>query len=540
MPSLETAYVNTTHHLQPSSSDNSPRCGLLHHSETHDLPLHPSLDDSPASLLAHFTADTAIIENFYVAQGAYRPPVPCQQCQQQKLQCLVLQASATNPNPYASCYSCITLYRECSLAQRERSASSTFESAQSAISSLQGTGHEPELDLFDDASWQEQHAGSAESASTKRASTRFTKKTRPLSNWFASHMEHPYPSEEDKVALAKESGMTKKQVVDWFANSRRRHRLSTQGNIQTSSIHPQETPVPTLFGQNITSLDRWPYSSPRDDAISNTSLTNTGAAGIGHSTQNPYIGNFQNGRDGSISSVNEDPFHYPAIQNFNSRTSISESSAPSFNTSDVHLSLSARGSIDESIDGESSGSGTRPKATAFQCTFCWQSFRKRYDWVRHERSIHLPRLDSWICRIPLPADQSFLVWRPGSSVPQCVFCSHHSPTHEHLQSHEFQSCSERPESERTFTRKDHLWQHLHKFHRCKKWEGWKMDLNLLQHRQDTVYSRCGFCQLSMSSWNERIQHLASHFRHGANQADWVGGSGVQLPDGTEAPNHRTR
>lgn len=539
MPSLETAYVNPTHQLQPSSPDSNLRCGLSNHSDTHNLPLHPSLDDSPTSLLAQFTADTAIIENFFVAQGAYRPPVPCQQCLQEKLHCLVLQTSAANPNPYASCSSCITLYRECSLAERERSASSTFETVHSAISSLHSAGREPDLDSFDD-SWNDQHAGSAEPASTKRAGLRHTKKTRALSNWFASHMEHPYPSEEDKITLAEESGMTKKQVVDWFANSRRRLRLSTQATLNTNTLSPQRADVPNLFGQNITSLDRWPYSSPKDDLLSNTTLPTTDDPGIGPSTHSPYLGSFEIGRGGSISSVSGESFHYPAVPNFSSRASISGASVQSFNPSDIQLNISARGSIDESVDGESSASGTKPKAMTFQCTFCWQSFRKRYDWVRHERSIHLPRLDSWICRVPLPADQSFLVWRAGSSVPQCIFCGHPSPTHEHIQSHEFQSCFERPESERTFTRKDHLWQHLHKFHRCRKWEGWKMDLNLLQHRQDTVYSRCGFCQMNMSSWDERIQHLASHFRHGASQADWVGGSGVQLPDGTEAPNHRTR
>lgn len=188
-----------------------------------------------------------------------------------------------------------------------------------------------------------------------------------------------------------------------------------------------------------------------------------------------------------------------------------------------------------SISRTASSRSRTKKFVVFQCTFCEQSFKKKYDWVRHERSIHLPGLDSWICALPVTRDQSFLVWRMSEDGPQCLFCGENSPSDEHIQAHEFDTCAERPVSERKFTRKDHLWQHLHKFHGCRKWDGWKPDLSLLQHRQDIIRSQCGFCQVMMDSWGERTDHIAAHFRSGLTMEQWVGGSGIHDPGdmGTE-------
>jgi len=43
-----------------------------------------------------------------------------------------------------------------------------------------------------------------------------------LKQWLLDHIDHPYPSEEEKISLSSETGLTIKQINYWFTNSRRR------------------------------------------------------------------------------------------------------------------------------------------------------------------------------------------------------------------------------------------------------------------------------------------------------------------------------
>ncbi|MQM02130.1 hypothetical protein Taro_034894 [Colocasia esculenta] len=44
-----------------------------------------------------------------------------------------------------------------------------------------------------------------------------------LLNWWELHYKWPYPSEEEKVALAESTGLGQKQINNWFINQRKRH-----------------------------------------------------------------------------------------------------------------------------------------------------------------------------------------------------------------------------------------------------------------------------------------------------------------------------
>jgi len=43
-----------------------------------------------------------------------------------------------------------------------------------------------------------------------------------LKTWLYNHKKHPYPTEEEKHALAKETKLTLNQISNWFINARRR------------------------------------------------------------------------------------------------------------------------------------------------------------------------------------------------------------------------------------------------------------------------------------------------------------------------------
>lgn len=469
------------------------------------------------------------IDEFFIKRGAYRPLAPCNHCRRRRLQCLILQTTAVNPNPTKSCSSCVALFRECSLSGREKRDPSAFETSWPVIGHLHGVSEQgSSFELLEEGqSSQPVTRGASVSAlSSKRTNTRSVRKTRVLRHWFASHIDHPYPSEEEKVALSGQSGLSKSQVVNWFANTRRRHRLSahSQSN-QGSKIFLQGSPMPHQLGMS--PMERWRNSPPEEDPASASAIESALST---HSSSHGSAENFDlSFLDRPGSSASADSLRYPK-HSLNDMSSNSASSCYS-NRSAIEPAFISRSA--NSSAGEGSTLSRRPnsrskstKFQAFQCTFCRQSYKKKYDWVRHERSIHLPGLDSWVCSTPVPPDQSYLVWRMNESNPQCVFCGHASPTDDHIQSHEFDTCAERPVSERKFTRKDHLWQHLIKFHRCQKWDGFKPDLSLLQHRQDKIHSRCGFCQMATESWEDRMDHLALHFRSGLTMESWTGGCGI--------------
>ena len=46
---------------------------------------------------------------------------------------------------------------------------------------------------------------------------------RLLKQWFNEHIEHPYPTQREKEALAKTASLSLKQINDWFTNYRKRH-----------------------------------------------------------------------------------------------------------------------------------------------------------------------------------------------------------------------------------------------------------------------------------------------------------------------------
>ena len=57
----------------------------------------------------------------------------------------------------------------------------------------------------------------------KNAGTTFKKfQTKILQKWFLDNISHPYLKKDDKIQLANETGLSKKQITGWFTNNRKR------------------------------------------------------------------------------------------------------------------------------------------------------------------------------------------------------------------------------------------------------------------------------------------------------------------------------
>lgn len=349
-----------------------------------------------------------------------------------------------------------------------------------------------------------------------------------LKNWLSVHHKHPYPNEEEKEVLQKQTGLNKTQITNWLANARRRRKIiaprSTSPGVRSFSSNidiPQRRGTPASFDQ-LNPLQRWQVSPPENEPASVTAIARAvtaSASTLSSGLNSPYSMNFTD--DGSGKSL------------------CAVSSTSSFNTSHSSggsaFSHGSRGSFG-SLGSMNRGRRRRrrkavPKTSGdksalpvpsktFQCTFCTETFRTKHDWQRHEKSLHLS-LERWVC-----APNGERAFNPENGQVSCVFCGEPNPDEAHVETHNHSACQERTLSERTFYRKDHLRQHLKLVHGVK-FVNWSME----QWKVATpeIRSRCGFCGIIMDTWTIRVDHLAEHFKMGSTMADWKGSWGFDGP-----------
>ncbi|XDG00895.1 hypothetical protein ABKA04_000510 [Annulohypoxylon sp. FPYF3050] len=59
--------------------------------------------------------------------------------------------------------------------------------------------------------------------------------TDKLRAWFVAHLQHPYPSEEEKHDLMRQTGLQLNQISNWFINARRRQLPTMINNARAES-----------------------------------------------------------------------------------------------------------------------------------------------------------------------------------------------------------------------------------------------------------------------------------------------------------------
>lgn len=96
---------------------------------------------------------------------------------------------------------------------------------------------------------------------------------RSLKEWFSAHVDNPYPTEEEKTLLERQTGLSRTQITNWLANARRR-RIVADSRTNGSSQTPEEytptrsgTPIPRR-GQtwrDLNPMQRWQNSPPENE-----------------------------------------------------------------------------------------------------------------------------------------------------------------------------------------------------------------------------------------------------------------------------------
>ncbi|KAJ0151648.1 Uncharacterized protein HZ326_5909 [Fusarium oxysporum f. sp. albedinis] len=342
---------------------------------------------------------------------------------------------------------------------------------------------------------------------------RFTRESvRILKNWLATHQNHPYPREPERRMLQEETGLTKTQISNWLANARRRGKIPSSassprhGDTPAMDIPPRPGTPAVRNTSDMDPLQRWVDSPPEDEPAAVTAIARAVASVRPQSgstspytrlSRTPSVRSVGTSRSSSISSVN------------------SHTSRSSLGLNELFSRGSSRRRRRAYKEERRSLAAPRK---AFQCTFCTETFRAKHDWQRHENSLHLP-LERWVCSPEGPRGQ-----KADSPEIRCVFCGHVDPDDAHIETHNYSACKNRPVQERTFNRKDHLNQHLKLVHNAKFAE-WPM--RQWKAPPPAIHSRCGFCNLVMETWIDRVHHLADHFKTGKTMADWKGDWGFE-------------
>ncbi|KAI4916396.1 uncharacterized protein J4E92_009313 [Alternaria infectoria] len=390
-----------------------------------------SLLDEPGELENSDSIQPASAEfntNFSSWLPTYQKAVqPCEYCRSKSLECFIFNADGSKRS---GCSPCNALFRPCSFSNpermpgmRQRTALDTLDVvAENDIRHVGGLTGKKQMRSLGHLGPIEDGKEDDEGPKKGAAAARFPRAAvKVLKDWMLMHIDHPYPTDEEKETLKQETGLSVGQISNWMANTRRRQKA-----------RPKRSASPSL-------------------------RPSTGAINI------------------------------PAGKTWESMSTYSESG---FTRSHKTLASSSTGKF--------------------------LTFRSKYDWSRHEKSLHLS-LEKWLC-----APLGEIVADKATGKPRCVYCDELDPSKEHLATHNHSACYEKGPESRTFYRKDHLRQHLRLMHGCKmtsSMDTWKSEAQYIK-------SRCGFCGMNFDKWQDRLDHLAKEFRNGAHMKNWKGCRGL--------------
>ncbi|KAL4938595.1 hypothetical protein BDV06DRAFT_231647 [Aspergillus oleicola] len=395
---------------------------------------------------------------------------------------------------------CWSPWSDANFSQSQGTDVGSVHSSQSAISP----------DGLDPTASSERNDPSVDKSSTKAKGCRRLSKdaVTVLRTWLNRHRHYPYPTQEEREQLHRETGLSNAQISNWFSNTRRRKLAKRASVAQTNAVDiSQQTP-----------LERWKNSPPQCEAAAATDIVRALEA----------MPSWKDDMSSSVPSQQECSSHSssasfivgaPSLSTFtHSQSSGSEISPADFQRriqrppTPMPSGRPRRRRRKLPRFRNAQGNRKSDKPQQYQCTFCTDSFRTKYDWARHEKSLHLP-VDRWPC-----APRGGLVC-DDDGVTICVFCQCQGADDDHLNQHDYLACREKPSEQRTFDRKDHLRQHLKLIHGV--YYHFTMD-EWHESRASMVSSRCGFCDATFSSWTDRVDHVAGHFKDGTDMVHWKG------------------
>lgn len=494
---------------------------------------HPFGEEDPEALGQSAHAQTTDIDfntDFSTWLPTYRKSAqPCDYCRSMSLECFIYNVDGTKQ---LGCSPCNALFRPCSFvnpekmpAMKQRTALDTLDVVSENDTRCFGglTGRKQMRSLGHVGPITDELKGE-QSTKNAAAAARFPRSAvKILKDWMLAHIDHPYPTDEDKEMLKQQTGLSIGQISNWMANTRRRQKARPK-RCASPSLRPSTKVINIPAGktwENMGPLERWKHSPPENEPAPLNAIAHAVESfdpPEATSQSSSYRKDVSNDSTGSFSV-----FKAPSISSL--ETGLTRMSSNSFGSRESAYSHGSRHSLGSlnslkakerrrrrRVPARVSKSDPNDSQRIFQCTFCTDSFKSKYDWSRHEKSLHLS-LEKWLC-----APLGEIVADKATGKPRCVYCDELDPSKEHLATHNHTACYEKGPESRTFYRKDHLRQHLRLMHGCKmtaSMDTWKSEAQYIK-------SRCGFCGMNFDKWQDRVDHLAKEFRNGANMKDWKG------------------
>lgn len=363
---------------------------------------------------------------------------------------------------------------------------------------------------------------------------------------------NPYPCSWEMDIVAHQANLDIKRVRNWYNNTRARNK--GEAPCLTANTHEQITDGrkflrPRLSKDSLEALEKhgdaaiqtpqpslnmYLAQTYKEDAVE---LCDLRSAVEQHQDSHENNGSYfdPGRRDSIITSVASSDGTAPTTYTVSSSGSHSGISSFGRERRRGRRRMAWKGSsqAQQSINGVNN-SGQPQKDLPFFCTFCPRAFKTKYEWLRHEDSVHALRT-TWIC-----CDA-----KTTSPLESCPFCGQSFPDDMHMAGHKYQHCRSQPESKRTFYRRDHFVQHLHHVHftnikhpsvragcqaRLLGTEGGSYfgckELTLKWRRfgapmkQDDPMMHCGFCGKISKDWTERCTHIAEHLRSRLDRSSW--------------------
>ncbi|KAI9932160.1 hypothetical protein ASPWEDRAFT_110288 [Aspergillus wentii DTO 134E9] len=510
-------------HIEVDGNEVTANCDSLAQEQSLEFPNDLPEQDEPQQV--NDIAGSALEREAFPMS---RAKDPCDFCRRMGFDCFVANRGVMQNG----CTCCISLYRQCSFTHAKKPGKflDTLHTVtenvdiptggltgKKALKSLPGATFSEDLD-----------------SQGRKSSSRLSREAvRILKTWLYEHSQHPYPTEQEKDELEQRTGLKRAQVSNWLANARRRGKV--RPTPRSSSPVPGAVDIPARQQHPdvslMTPLERWKHSPPENEPAATSdilrALVNTSFdSAKPRSSHLSHVRSLsrKTGSSNDSSQTNSNMLQPPSVSSFEtSRSSLSD-----FSFASAFSHRSSKGSFGSMDKKEQRRRRRKPSVPVnafnqqkarssriFQCTFCTDSFPTKYDWQRHEKSLHLA-LDKWTCS-PLGGVVSV------QGINRCVFCMAADPDNDHLETHNYSTCQEKTLQERTFYRKDHLNQHLRLMHNVK----FHPSMDNWQSGTTEIKSRCGFCATNLTTWKERVEHLAAHFKDGANMAQWQGDWGFE-------------
>ncbi|KAF2495543.1 hypothetical protein BU16DRAFT_561826 [Lophium mytilinum] len=373
---------------------------------------------------------------------------------------------------------------------------------------------------------------------------------------FEQHRHDPYLQKKDLHELADATGLSLRQVRTFFANARVRKLPPVTSS--SPSAEPHKIPLPVSANDRSTSLakrrrhskpvepdnsgpcnatavripqssplkqqdpmQRYLSTSPEDEGISEDAISKAAASfsDTDNATRPPLLTRKYSSKSDAVSVANTA---------LSSRSSSGSSLASVDSTTNRGPRRGRKRQRDQSTK-EPISVIRRPSdpSKIYQCSFCTSDFLQKYDWRRHEESVHFPQKE-WICMPDGPA------YDDADGIARCVLCNEALRLPSHFETHNCATCLTNPRADRTFTRKDKLLQHIVQVHKVAQFDNDKK-LNWCRPIQHKITITCGICGIHPATWAERADHLATHFAEGHGMQFWIG-----LPGGIVANNGDTQ